>query len=177
LSLLLAAAFAVSSGFAAFPQFSGLDLATGHNTAVAVPAGAKALAVVFLSAKCPCSRSHEPVLADLARRHPGIAFAGVHSNQDEALSAARTHFAEAGLPFPVLQDERDAWADRYGALKTPHLFLISPSGEILYRGGVDDSRHAERASQHYLADALDAVEAGRRPAVTESRALGCVIRR
>ena len=165
------------ASYAAYPVFSGRDLTTGKDATVAVSAEKKALALVFLSAKCPCSASHEPVLTALAERFPDISFIGIHSNQNEETTQAESHFEKAKLPFAVLQDTGNRWADTYGAFKTPHLFLINSQGEVVYRGGVDDSRHAENASRHYLADALEAVESGRHPSVQETRTLGCVIPR
>ena len=140
-------------------------------------AEAKPTVVVFLSAKCPCSESHEPTLAQLSKEFPAFRFVGVHSNMDEDVPMARRHFAKAALPFPIIQDNHARIASELGAFKTPHAFIFSPTGEILYTGGVDNSHFAERASKHYLKEALLAVAAGREPAEKENRTLGCIIKR
>ena len=139
----------------------------------------KATVVVFLSAQCPCSASHEPVLKALAEKYEGrgFRFLGVHSNLDEDAARSEKHFTEASLPFPVLQDPDARWANTLGALKTPHVFLISAKGEILFQGGVDDSHIAQVSKKHFLAEALEAVEQGKLPPVKQARALGCVIAR
>ena len=87
------------------------------------------------------------------------------------------HFGKSSLPFPVVRDEGFRLADRWGALKTPHVFVVDGRGEILFQGGVDDSKRPSSAKSHYLADALTAIQAGRMPEAREVRTLGCVIKR
>lgn len=152
-------------------SFSGTDLRNGRavNWIVQTRPGV----VVFLSPTCPCSRSHEAALTELAKQHPGVDFLGVVSG-DAPESAA--HFRAGALPFPVIAEKNHEWADALGALNTPHAFVIH-HGEVVYRGGVDDSRQADRAKRHYLRDALTDIEAGRAVANAETRAVGCAIRR
>lgn len=137
--------------------------------------------VAFLSARCPCSNSHEPTLAALAREYgkgpKSARFIGVHSNTDETVDESIAHFQKAGFDFPVIQDTGARLANAFGALKTPHVYVIGPGSKIEYQGGVDDSHDAPQASKHYLKDALEALRAGRTPDVTLSRSLGCSIRR
>lgn len=181
LKTLSAAFFALGIGIVASaapvaPDLQGLDLRTGQSFRAESP-GVKGTVVVFLSSKCPCSRSHEPVLSRLAAEFPEFRFVGVHSNADEPTSDARTHFEKSGLSFPVLQDDGTRIADHFGATKTPHAFVIDTAGKQRYRGGVDDSHSAEAARTHYLKLALSALQAGREPERTEARTLGCAIRR
>lgn len=138
----------------------------------------KTTAFVFLSAKCPCSSGHEEKLKELAQTYsPEIQFTGIHSNADESSELAREHFKESNLGFPVIEDPQAKIADELGALKTPHVFLISAEGKILFQGGVDDSKNAAESKTQYLKDALEDVKAGREPKVATARSLGCVIKR
>lgn len=123
--------------------------------------------VVALSASCPCSKSHEPVVAALARRFPEFGFVGIRADD---LETSR-HFAEAKLPFPVVATKGAASA--LGAMKTPHVFVYDGSGRLRYQGGVDDSHDAARATKPYLADALSALREGKSPTLERTRPLGC----
>ena len=136
-----------------------------------------ATAVVFLSARCPCSNSHEATLDALSKKFPHIAFLGVHSNTDEPLKETLAHFKESPIQFPVVQDPDAKVAQAFGAFKTPHVYLIASNGEILYQGGVDDSHYSPSASQHYLEDALVALQNGKKPNPAQTRTLGCIIKR
>ncbi|HTL12380.1 MAG TPA: redoxin family protein [Bdellovibrionota bacterium] len=134
--------------------------------------------VAFLSSRCPCSASHEKILAELAKEYgpKGFTFTGIHSNADETEASDDAHFQAAQLPFAVLKDPGSKWADAMGALKTPHVFVIK-DGRTLYSGGVDNSARADRATEFFLKDALKALAQGQEPPMARTRALGCVIRR
>lgn len=150
-------------------------------TALASDANAehKAKVLVFVSARCPCSAGHEPVMRELAREFgpQGFEFEGIHSNADETAEESKTHFAAAKLGFPVTEDPQSRLADQYGANRTPHAFVVSPTGKILFQGGIDDSKVSGRAKRSYLREALEAIAAGKSVEVSEARSLGCVIRR
>ena len=136
-----------------------------------------ATALVFLSARCPCSNSHEATLEKLSKQFPSVRFVGIHSNADEPLKEAQGHFKSSPIHFPVIQDKNSEIAQLFGALKTPHVFVVSKSAKILYHGGVDDSHQASLAGRHYLADALTAVREGKEPETFQARTLGCAIKR
>jgi peroxiredoxin len=155
---------------------SGQDLYT--NQAITVkPENKKGMVVVFLSATCPCSNSHIPELIALSKAYPDFEFVAVHSNSNETVESARTYFKKANLPFPILQDDHAKLADRFKALKTPHAFLILPSGETAYQGGVSNSSDFAKASKRFLKDALQDIEDHQNVKVSEGRTLGCAIKR
>ncbi len=135
--------------------------------------------VLFLSAHCPCSASHEPSVRELFEKfsRKGFEFVGVHSNQDEDRKCTTEHFTKSALPFPILEDAGAKLANRFGALKTPHAFVVAPNGEILYEGGVDDAHDRNTAKKFYLNDALTQISEGKSPEVKRTRTLGCMIQR
>lgn len=155
-----------------------IDLRSGSMTKISTkPTDKLATVFVFLSSECPCSESHQPVLSELAKSHPEFAFVGVHSNSDESIDDARIFFKKAELFFPVVEDTGQKIANELGALKTPHAFVVNPKGEILFRGGVDETHIASGAKKHFLAMALDAIVAGQKPDPDEVAPLGCAISR
>jgi len=139
----------------------------------------KATVLVFISSRCPCSAGHEIVLTKIAEKYSslGFRFIGVHANANESVSEARARFEDVKLGFPIVQDDGAKIANLFGALKTPHVFIVSPSGEVLFSGGVDDSRTGLNPKHRYLEDALAALAEGKIPKEKEVRTLGCVIER
>lgn len=135
------------------------------------------LVLVFLSAVCPCSDSHRVELTKLKTDFPQFAFFGVHSNSDEDSKATLEYFQKSGLPFPVLQDQKTKLADQFQALKTPHAFVISPAGDILFRGGVSNSSQFATADRKYLREALEDTTQRRPVRTAQARPLGCAISR
>ena len=156
---------------------SGSDVVSGKEFSFDTSKAKLGTVLVFLSAHCPCSQSHETMLRELAKKHTEFQFVGIHSNADETPSDTKAHFQKAALPFPVLQDRNSALAERFKALKTPHVFLINGKGETLYAGGVSDSHVGEQARNQYLRDALNDVQEGHAPKRAWGRTLGCVIAR
>jgi hypothetical protein len=134
-------------------------------------------AVIFLSAKCPCSNSHLPSLKMLKDNYPDITFIGVHSNVDETQKETQEYFKKAELNFPVIQDDQAKTADVFKAYKTPHAYLVSKAGDILYVGGVTSSAVAKSADELYLEKALMELKAGKEITKKTTRVLGCAISR
>lgn len=134
---------------------------------------------VFLSAKCPCSLSHRSSLKQAALLYPQFRFVGIHSNQNEPDDSIKRAFNVDSLNFPVIEDPDLRLANRFKAVKTPHVFVVGKNGEIQYRGGVDDHHLVTSESQvknNYLVSALGAIVAGHKIDPKETSPLGCYIR-
>lgn len=176
--LVIKAAFLVlsSSGFAAAP--TAVDtLLKGKSWLVEEQTTGPATrsVLVFLSPICPCSRYHEKQLAQMKAEFPQTRFIAVYSgNESVSEEEARDHFKSLG--FGVVRDADFALADRFGALRTPHAFVLNAAGEIQYQGAVDDKRSSE-PTDRYLQKALVALAKGQPadPAVTGP--MGCRISR
>lgn len=160
-------------------EVSGIDLVQGTLVQVNMKKPKLATVLVFLSARCPCSASHHPVLNQIYKEFgsPDFQFVGIHSNANERVEESQQFFKNAKIAFPVIQDTQTLIADKYEAFKTPHVFVVSPSQEVLFQGGVDNSKISEKATQFYLRDALRAIREGKKPAQKEVRVLGCEIKR
>ena len=79
-----------------------------------------------------------------------------------------------------LLDPTGAVGISYGAKTTPHMYIVSPSGTLVYKGAVDDKPTADEddiagARNHVLA-ALGEVRAGRPVSVPTSRPYGCNVK-
>ncbi len=172
--LIYAVLFLFSAALPAL-EFSGLDLNTGKP--IEFHKGERGTVVVFLSAACPCSHSHIEELKDLAREFPKFSFIGVHSNANEPKDFTLAYFERAALPFPILKDTGARLANELRANRTPHAFVISSDGKVLYKGGVSDSKDCRKAGRKYLREALSDLDQGKPVRTPETRSLGCAISR
>jgi hypothetical protein len=182
ITFLFVAQLGLAGGFgeAKFPySISGIDLTTNKSYSIDLSQTKVATVIVFLSAKCPCSNSHIPSLKILAKEFSmhDIAFVGIHSNLNENIIDSFEYFRGLNLNFPVLQDINNKLANAFEAYKTPHVFIVSPKLDMLFQGGIDDSRIIENAKHHFLYDALVAIRDGKLPKERNVRVLGCEIRR
>lgn len=137
----------------------------------------KGTVVIFMSAKCPCSDSHVPVVKKLSANFKNFEFVIIHSNADETKKDAYNYFKKAALNLNVIEDLHSKIADDFKAFKTPHAFVVNPRGQIVYQGGVTNSSHAASADKHFLEDALKDLNANKSVQLAEGRTLGCVIMR
>jgi len=73
-------------------------------------------------------------------------------------------------------DAEHVVADLYGAVSTPHVFVLDRDGILCYRGAVDDVTFRKRQATHFfLEEAVEALLEGHLPTLTETPAYGCAI--
>lgn len=158
-------------------EFNGEDVVRQKKYSLKAPLSSEGLVLIFMSAKCPCSASHEPLLKDLSQQFKDYEFVGIHSNTDENEELTKAHFTASQLPFPILQDNKATLANSLGALKTPHAFVFNKKGELLYSGGVTDSHVGPSAKKFFLREILTALKEKKDLPYHEGRTLGCYIQR
>jgi peroxiredoxin len=85
--------------------------------------------------------------------------------------------SEKKYPFPYLQDESQEVARAYGALVTPHPMLFGPNRKLMFQGRIDnDHQHPDRATEHYLARALDQALSESPVVPAELPVAGCTVK-
>jgi hypothetical protein len=77
--------------------------------------------------------------------------------------------------FAYLKDEDGTVARSYGAVCTPHAFVLDSHRRIVYQGRIDDSRMGNIITSRDLENAVADVVAGRPVAVRETEPFGCTI--
>jgi len=91
--------------------------------------------------------------------------------------------AFAGRPSrrtAYLLDPEGAVGRAYGAKATPHMYVISPAGTLVYNGGIDDRPTTDPAdiagARNHVLAALGELKAGKPVSVPTSRAYGCNVK-
>jgi peroxiredoxin len=140
----------------------------------------KAVVLIFLATECPASNSYAPeyVRLEKAFHAKGVRIYGVHPDPDVTAKAAAEHAHEYHLTFPILLDPTQGLAKQTGVAVTPEAVVLSPTGQVLYRGRIDDrylldGKRKDVAQTRDLEAALTAVVAGKKPPVAETKAYGC----
>jgi peroxiredoxin len=135
--------------------------------------------VAFISVQCPISNDYNSrmnaVVSDFSKK--GVKFIFLNANSTEPADAVATHAKQAGFTFPVYKDAGNKVADQFGAQVTPETFVIDKTGTIVYHGYIDDARNEARVTSKGLANALEAVLAGKAVPQAETKAFGCTIKR
>jgi hypothetical protein len=165
-----------------------------HMTAVTVPdltgrpitpladASRKASVLIFITTDCPVANGYAPEIKRITAEYEprGVAVYLVHADADVTADRAAQHAKEYGYANTVLLDREQLLVKATGATVTPEAALLSPRGELLYLGRIDDrvadfGQKREVIAHRELRDALDAVLAGRPVPVARTKALGCYI--
>lgn len=140
------------------------------------------LVVVFMSNRCPGVKAYDARLARLSKEFgpKGVQFVGINPIDEslyptESLREMAKAAHERNVPFPYLKDASQELARRFGAVATPHTFVLDQARAIRYAGKIDDAFLPAKASKHYLRDAIEALLAGRDPSPVTTLPLGCAI--
>jgi hypothetical protein len=75
-----------------------------------------------------------------------------------------------------LHDAKQTVAKSYGVNYTPEFVVLDSNRKVAYLGALDDKNKPEDATTNFLAAAIDAVLAGKKPATGETLGRGCKIR-
>ena len=130
----------------------------------------------FWSAECPhAARTDQELLSYLKEWDDPVTLISIASNANEPPDLLRRVAAERDLPL-VLHDPGGQIADLYGAVTTPHLFVIDKEGILRYQGAFDDVSFRQRSpTQLYLRQAVEAARSGRSPDPAQTPPYGCTI--
>ena len=164
------------NGQVTLPAFSDISGAR-YNSAVL--STHPATVFVFVSSQCPVSNVYSPRLSALADhyRSSGVAVLGVYSDRQETIADIERSAKAHGLSFPIVKDAGNVLADRLHARVTPQAIVVDAHGAIQYSGRIDDNPVATRVVSNDLANAIDAVLAGKPVAPNQVVGIGCSIRR
>jgi peroxiredoxin len=177
----IAALFAASLLAAGLPPFELRDT----SGAVHRPAewrDKRAVVLFFVMTDCPLANGYVPemnrIRADYVAK--GVAVYAVQTDNTISDADVRKYAQDFGYTFPVLHDPRLTLARFTSATVSPEVAVLSPAGEVLYLGRIDNKvediikpRYA--ATEPELRNALDSVLAGKAPKAARTRAVGCSI--
>jgi len=80
----------------------------------------------------------------------------------------------------ILMDTSGEVGKTYGATVTPHMYVINPEGELVYRGGIDDKPTTDEAdiegATNYVEKALTAAMNGEEVSPKQAKPYGCTIK-
>jgi len=148
---------------------------------------AKGFIVTFTCNTCPYAKLYENRIIELDKkfRSKGYPVIAINPNDvgqkpEDGMEEMIKRSNEKGYTFPYLRDDSQEVAKKYGATKTPHIYLLNKEGNgfrVEYIGAIDDSPREEAdVRERYVEDAIMALLVGKKPEITEKRAIGCTIK-
>ncbi len=147
---------------------------------------AKGYIITFTCNHCPYAKLYEDRLVSLhnefaEKGYPIIAInPNVSTTEADNFEAMIERAEEKSFPFVYLSDEDQSIAKTYGATKTPHVYVLSKNNgklKVEYIGAIDDNpKTADEVTETYVADAVNALLAGKKIDKKEAKAVGCSIK-
>ena len=179
-SMLLALAISLTPSSQTW-DFNLVDAAGRQHTAREWRA-ARVVVLLFIGVECPISNRYAPEIHRLVEAYApqGASFYGVHSDPALGAEVVSRQARDYGFDFPVLLDPEQVLAGRAGVTVTPTAAVLSPAGELLYRGRIDNrfldfGRYRDAGIKPDLRLALEAVIAGRPIAEPFTKSVGCAL--
>ncbi|HEV3040480.1 MAG TPA: redoxin domain-containing protein [Candidatus Angelobacter sp.] len=84
------------------------------------------------------------------------------------------------VPSAVLLDPEGTLGHLYAAKTTPHMYIIDPSGKLIYNGAIDDHPTADPSdiptSRNYVSTALQQAMNGKPVSDSATRPYGCTVK-
>jgi thiol-disulfide isomerase/thioredoxin len=150
----------------------------------------KVMAVVFTCNHCPTAQAYEERIKALAADYKsrGVAVIAVNPNSpaavrldemgytdvDDTLESMKLRAAQKKFNFVYLDDgPTEEFSKKLGPVATPHVFVFDEKRVLRFQGRIDDSEREELVKVRDTREVLDALLAGREPAVKQTRVFGC----
>jgi hypothetical protein len=143
----------------------------------------KASVLFFITSDCPISNSYAPEVQRICAEYSPkkVSCNLVYVDPDLTIADVRKHLKEFHYSgVPAILDPTQKLVRAAGASVTPEAALIGPSGQVLYRGRIDNvyaslGKRRPEATEKDLRKALEETLSGKAVSTPVTKAIGCYI--
>jgi peroxiredoxin len=144
----------------------------------------KVVVLEWTNPDCPFVKRHyqEGTMKNLTSAYSesmGVVWLTINSTNYMDATANAGFVKTEGITWPVLVDKDGAVGHAYGAVTTPHMFIVDAEGVVVYEGAIDDDPRGNKeagARTNYVSNALNDMAAGKPVAVPETTPYGCSVK-
>lgn len=147
----------------------------------------KGFIVTFTCNTCPVAQKYEQRVIEMNKKFApkGFPVVAINSNDTgikpgDSMAEMKIRAKEKGYDFAYLRDDDQSVAKKFGAQRTPEIYLVVKESDKLYlayTGAIDNNPDAPAdADKQYVAMAIKDILSGKKVAVAETRAVGCTIK-
>ena len=148
---------------------------------------AEGFIVVFTCNTCPYAKKYEERIIALDKKYAKKGYPVVAINPNcvkkqpgDSMDAMKERSKEKDYSFVYLKDYGQEVAKQFGAERTPEIYLVEKKNDgmyVVYTGTIDNNvDDPSKADKHYVEDAVDALMAGNKVELAETKAVGCTIK-
>ena len=168
------------------PDFTLTDTDGKNHTLSEYTKAGKVVVLEWWNPGCPFVKKHHEkakTMTDVYTKYAGknvvwlATNSGAPGKEGAGLAKSKEGKAAYGVKYPILIDESGQVGRLYGAKTTPHMFIVSASGTLLYKGAIDDQPSlATYGKLNYVDRALTEIFAGRSVSSPETKSYGCTVK-
>ncbi len=147
----------------------------------------KGIVIIFTCNHCPFSVAYEDRIIALHKKYAAQGYPVLAINPNDAKANPIDSYEnmieraqDKEFLFNYLHDESQETAKRFGATKTPHVYILRKQHKIFtveYVGAIDDNAfEPDGVHQKFAEYALDQLIKGEPVSLTETKAVGCGIK-
>lgn len=165
------------------PDFN-LPATDGKNHSLHDFDSASVLVIFFTCNHCPYVIGSDEITRKTAEkfRPKGVVFVGINSNSkhtypEDSFEHMVERMKKNRFPWVYLYDESQEIARKYGALRTPHFYVLDNKRKLIYTGrGVDSPRDTSKMKVNDLECALEEHLAGKPVSTPRTNPIGCNVK-
>jgi peroxiredoxin len=147
----------------------------------------KGAIVIFTCNHCPFSIAYEDRIIALHKKYESLGYPVIAINPNDEKKVPEDSYKnmikrakEKKFPFVYLHDATQETARTYGAVRTPHVYILSKNSgsyTVEYIGAIDNnSQEPEAVTERYVEKAIDELLKGQKVTTTGTKAIGCTIK-
>lgn len=148
---------------------------------------AKGYIVIFTCNHCPYAKAYEDRIIQLHLNYSlqGYPVVAINPNDpkvspEDSYKKMQERAKQKGFPFVYLYDESQEVAKQFGAVRTPHVYLlqnVEGKNIVQYIGAIDNNwENYQLAEQKYVEQAIKNLQEGKPVEAPETKAVGCTIK-
>lgn len=138
----------------------------------------------WLNTDCPLVQYHYEkagTMTTLAQKYKdkNVVWLAVNSTGAASVEANREFAKKYKLPYPILDDRSGKVGRLYGAITTPHVFIIK-NGFVVYDGAIDNAPNGKTIDNgpvvNYVDKALTELLSGQSVGIPKTQSYGCSVK-
>lgn len=168
------------------PDFTLVDTEGNEHTLSAYLEEEKIVVLEWFNPNCPFVKKHHKKFNSMAETYQNfeeknVVWLAVNSGgpgkEGHGVEKNQKAIEEYGIAYPVLMDEKGEVGRMYGAKTTPHLYVISAEGMLLYRGPLDEKPSpSELGDENYVIQIVTQILAGEEIDPEDKKSYGCSVK-
>lgn len=143
----------------------------------------KASVLFFITSDCPIANSYAPEIQRICSEYgpKQVSCDLVYVDPDLTVADVKKHVRDFGYSnLPAILDSSQKLVKAAGATITPEAAVVGPSGQVLYRGRIDNvyaalGKRRPEATERDLRKALDEILSNKIVSTPQTQAVGCYI--